>query len=64
MGFEPTEGYKPSQHFQCCALNHLDHLSGCLNSILQNRAKIKTFFKNFPNSAKSESAKPARKGVI
>ena len=27
MGFEPTVRYKRTQHFQCCALNHLDHLS-------------------------------------
>ena len=27
MGFEPTVQYYCTQHFQCCALNHLDHLS-------------------------------------
>lgn len=27
MRFELTERYKRSQHFQCCALNQLDHLS-------------------------------------
>lgn len=35
MGFEPTVRYKRTQHFQCCALNHLDHLSiGVLKSHL------------------------------
>ena len=29
VGFEPTEGYKPSPVFKTGALSQLDHLSGC-----------------------------------
>ena len=51
MGFEPTVRYKRTQHFQCCALNHLDHLSDyrCLEKLLSYYTtffeKSKAFFK-------------------
>ncbi len=49
MGFEPTVRYKRTQHFQCCALNHLDHLSKVCENPLDYYTmflkKSKSFFK-------------------
>ncbi len=57
MGFEPTVRYKRTQHFQCCALNHLDHLSiECHQKALIYYTmffeKCKSFFKIFKNFLK------------
>ena len=50
MGFEPTVRYKRTQHFQCCALNHLDHLSETkvkyTTNSLKNQDLIKKYLKN------------------
>ncbi len=61
MGFEPTVRYKRTQHFQCCALNHLDHLSKRLKGtciLYHVFRKMQAFFEKNSNLFEKKYTRP------